>query len=59
MRSENSEAIKVVALIFLKKGFLEECDSESYLETTELILNSPEEQMFRKTVKLWLIGLME
>ena len=52
MRSENSEAIKVVALIFLKKGFLEECDSESYLETTELILNSPEEQMFRKTVKL-------
>ena len=48
MRAENSEAIKVVALIFVKKGFLDQCTS--YEETTKMMLDSPEEQLFRKSM---------
>ena len=50
MRTENSDAVKVVALIFIKKGFLDECDS--YIKTTKMMLDSPEEQLFRKSINI-------
>ena len=50
MRSENSDAVKVIALIFIKKGFLDKCPSDSYLEITKMMLDSPEEQLFRESI---------